>query len=116
MLHGSGFVHVSLPGPIVIASFVMTGAMIGSRFAGMNVTWLLRLLGVGLGALAVGAVVAVGCAIVVAWLLGLRTGDVIMAYAPGGLEAMTILSFALHLDPAFVGIHHLARFTCWCRC
>ena len=34
----------------------------------------------------------------------------IMAYAPGGLEAMTILSFALHLNPAFVGIHHLARF------
>jgi len=33
-----------------------------------------------------------------------------MAYAPGGLEAMTILSFALHLDPAFVGVHHLARF------
>ena len=23
---------------------------------------------------------------------------------------MTILSFALHLDPAFVGMHHLARF------
>lgn len=110
ILHGSGLVHVSLPAPVVIASFVMTGAMIGSRFAGTNVALLLRLLSVGLGALAVGAVVAVGCAIVVAWMLSLRTGDVIMAYAPGGLEAMTILAFALHLDPAFVGVHHLARF------
>jgi membrane AbrB-like protein len=110
VLHGSGLVHVSLPAPVVIASFVMTGAMIGSRFAGMNVMLLLRLLGVGLGALVVGAVVAIGCAVIVAWLLGLRTGDVVMAYAPGGLEAMTILSFALHLDPAFVGVHHLARF------
>jgi membrane AbrB-like protein len=110
LLHGSGIVHVSLPSPIVIASFVMTGAMIGSRFVGTNLTLLLRLLRVGLGALAVGAVAAVGCAILVAWLLSLRTGDVVMAYAPGGLEAMTILSFALHLDPAFVGVHHLARF------
>jgi membrane AbrB-like protein len=110
ILHGSGMVHVSLPYPIVVTSFVMTGAMIGSRFAGTNVALLLRLLGVGLGALAVALVVAVGCAVVVAWLLSLRTGDVIMAYAPGGLEAMTILSFALHLDPAFVGVHHLARF------
>jgi membrane AbrB-like protein len=110
VLHGSGIVHVSLPFPVVVTSFVLTGALIGSRFAGTNVTLLLQLLRVGLGALAVGAVVAVGCAIVVAWLLSLPTGDVIMAYAPGGLEAMTILSFALHLNPAFVGIHHLARF------
>jgi uncharacterized protein len=110
VLHGSGIVHVSLPFPVVTASFVMTGALIGSRFAGTNLALLLRLLKVGLGALAVGAVVAIGCAVVVAWLLRLRTGDVIMAYAPGGLEAMTILSFALHLDPAFVGMHHLARF------
>jgi uncharacterized membrane protein AbrB (regulator of aidB expression) len=34
-----------------------------------------------------------------------------MAYAPGAIEAMTIISFALHLDPVFVGVHHLARFT-----
>ena len=34
----------------------------------------------------------------------------LVAYAPGGLEAMTILAFALHLDPAFVGAHHLWRF------
>ena len=27
------------------------------------------------------------------------------------IEAMTILAFALHLDPVFVGVHHLARFT-----
>ena len=34
-----------------------------------------------------------------------------MAYAPGAIEAMTIIAFALHLDPVFVGVHHLARFT-----
>jgi uncharacterized membrane protein AbrB (regulator of aidB expression) len=36
---------------------------------------------------------------------------VIVAYAPGAIEAMTTLAFALHLDPAFVGVHHVARFT-----
>jgi uncharacterized membrane protein AbrB (regulator of aidB expression) len=35
---------------------------------------------------------------------------VIVAFAPGGLEAMTILAFVIGLDPAFVGAHHLARF------
>ncbi len=31
-------------------------------------------------------------------------------FAPGGLEAMTTMAFALGLDPLFVGAHHLARF------
>jgi uncharacterized membrane protein AbrB (regulator of aidB expression) len=49
-------------------------------------------------------------AFAVAYALSLRIGDVVLAYAPGGLEAMTILSFALGLDPAYVGAHHLGRF------
>jgi uncharacterized membrane protein AbrB (regulator of aidB expression) len=32
-----------------------------------------------------------------------------MAFAPGALEAMTTLAFALNLDPAYVGTHHIAR-------
>jgi hypothetical protein len=32
-----------------------------------------------------------------------------MAFAPGALEAMTTLAFALNLDPAYVGTHHVAR-------
>jgi uncharacterized membrane protein AbrB (regulator of aidB expression) len=56
---------------------------------------------------------AVGClfAVGVAWALSLRTSDMVIAYAPGAIEAMTIIAFALHLDPVFVGVHHLARFT-----
>jgi len=30
--------------------------------------------------------------------------------APGGLEAMMILSFLLGLDPAYIGAHQFARF------
>ncbi len=47
----------------------------------------------------------------VAWALNFKIANVVMAYAPGAIEAMTIISFALHLDPVFVGVHHLARFT-----
>jgi len=34
----------------------------------------------------------------------------IIAFAPGALEAMSILAFALHLDPAYVGTHHIVRY------
>ena len=34
----------------------------------------------------------------------------ILAFAPGGIEVMTIMAFALHLDAAFVAAHQLVRF------
>jgi membrane AbrB-like protein len=110
VLHGSGLVHVNLPPAIAIGAFVILGAIVGARFAGADFRLLIRLLGAGLGALAAGIAVALAFAIVVAEALSLRVGDVILAYAPGGLEAMTILAFALGLDPAFVGAHQLGRF------
>jgi uncharacterized membrane protein AbrB (regulator of aidB expression) len=37
-----------------------------------------------------------------------RFADVIVAFAPGAMDAM--LALALHIDPIFVGAHHLSRF------
>jgi uncharacterized protein len=111
VLHGGGFVHAFLPAPIAIASFIVMGAMIGTRLGGADVKQLARLGLVGVGALGVGTTVGCLFAFAVATLLSLRMADVFMAYAPGAIEAMTIIAFALHLDPVFVGVHHLARFT-----
>jgi hypothetical protein len=85
--------------------------MIGTRLGGADLRQLARLLLVGIGALLVGTTVGCVFAFVVATLLSLHLADVVMAYAPGAIEAMTIIAFALHLDPVFVGVHHLARFT-----
>jgi len=111
VLHGGGWVHAFLPVPIAICSFIVMGAMIGTRLGGADIRQLTRLGLVGVGALVVGTVVGLLCAAIVAWALNLRLPDVVMAYAPGAIEAMTIIAFALHLDPVFVGVHHLARFT-----
>ena len=110
ILHGTGFVHISLPPFVTTASFVCLGALIGSRFLGTDLVRLRELLHAAFGALLVGMAVAGVFAAATAWLLSLNFADVLIAYAPGGLEAMTILAFALHLDPVFVGAHHLWRF------
>lgn len=109
-LHGAGWVHINLPPAIIIASFVGLGALIGSRFLGTDLARLRELAHAAFGALFVGTSVAAAFALATAWLFSLSFADVLIAYAPGGLEAMTILAFALHLDPAFVGAHHLWRF------
>ena len=42
-------------------------------------------------------------------LLSLPTAEVMIAYAPGAVDAMMLLALALNLDPVYVGAHHLAR-------
>jgi uncharacterized protein len=109
VLHATGLVKVNLPLPAAIVAFIVMGSIIGARFAGTDLWLLRRLTVVGLGALAVGTAVASVFALAAALLLSLPVGDVVMAFAPGALEAMTTLAFALNLDPAYVGTHHIAR-------
>jgi membrane AbrB-like protein len=110
VLHGTGWITATLPAWLAILSFVVLGSLTGTRFANTDVRLLRHLAAAALGAFAVGTVVALAWAIASAALLSLKTGDMIIAYAPGALEAMMIVALALHFDPAFVGAHHLARF------
>jgi uncharacterized protein len=43
-------------------------------------------------------------------LLPFRLADVIVAFAPGAQDTMMVLALAMHLDPVYIGAHHLARF------
>ena len=42
-------------------------------------------------------------------ILSLPIAEVMIAYAPGAVDAMMLLALALHLDPVYVGAHHLVR-------
>ena len=110
VLHGADVINVMLPWPVITACLVATGALIGARLGTVDRAQLVRLGVAGCGTLVVATSVACLLALIVASLLSLRISDVVIAYAPGGMEAMTILAFILHLDPAFVGAHQLARF------
>jgi hypothetical protein len=55
------------------------------------------------------AVAAAGAALT-SLLGGLPLPLTLLAFAPGGLEAMIIMAFALGLDPAYVAAHQIARY------
>jgi membrane AbrB-like protein len=109
-LHGSGYVQAGVPEVLLIISFVVLGGFTGARFLGTTPSMIRRLLIDSIGAFVVALVVCILFALAAAWIAGEDTGKTIVAFAPGGLEAMTILAFLIGLDPAFVGAHHLARF------
>lgn len=42
-------------------------------------------------------------------ILSMSYGQVFVAFAPGGVEAMAAMALSLGYDPAFVAVHHLYR-------
>lgn len=110
VLHGFGVVEGALPGALQNPSLVLLGTMLGLRFSGTDLAMLVATLTAGVGAFLASLTAAMAGAAAISTLTGLGFGQVLIAYAPGGLEVMVILAFALKVDPAYVAAHHLARF------
>jgi uncharacterized protein len=109
VLHGGAFISVTMPFPLAVAAMVVLGTVAGGRFTGTPLRMMLGYLGAALGSFAVSMLVAAAIAAGVTALVSLPLPEVIVAYAPGAVDAMMILALALHLDPIFVGAHHLTR-------
>jgi uncharacterized protein len=109
VLHGTGLVHASLPWWIASGAVLVMGAVVGARFANTTPRMLASYIGAAFGSAAVAVAVAAGFVLLVTNLLPFRTADVLIAFAPGAQDTMMVLALALHLDPVYVGAHHLMR-------
>jgi membrane AbrB-like protein len=110
VLHGTGLVHAVLPWWVGGASVITLGALVGSRFANTTPRMLIRDLGAALGSFAVSMAVATVFILFVAHLFAFPIANIVIAFSPGAQDTMMVLALALHLDPVYVGAHHLARF------
>jgi membrane AbrB-like protein len=110
VLHGVDLIHASLPWWAGSAAVLTLGAVAGARFANTSPRMLLSYLGAAFGSFAVAAAVAASFALIVVALLPFRIADVTVAFAPGAQDTMMVLALAMHLDPIYVGAHHLTRF------
>ncbi|WP_435539500.1 AbrB family transcriptional regulator [Azospirillum sp. ST 5-10] len=110
VLHVTGLVEGRPPAPLLAAGFVTTGAVIGARFRGVSPRQLAGALRPGLECVVLALVLSAAFAGAGSALLGLPFGQLWLAYAPGGVEALTVVTFALGYDVAFVGTHHVVRF------
>ncbi len=109
-LHATGVAPGRSPQPIVQAAQILIGAWVGARFIGFDWRLLARSAWASVGSFVAGTLVSVIFAAAAALVLALPFAQTMVAFSPGGLEAMTILAFALGLDPLYVGAQHLARF------
>lgn len=109
-LHGAGIAHANLPDFILIPCFLGIAVVIGARFAGTDGPTLRSAFVVSIGGFLVSSAVALACIALTVMSTDAGWAQAALALAPGGLEAMIALSFALALDPAFVASHQLFRF------
>lgn len=109
-IHVTGTFSGQMPNGVLIPCQIALGAFVGERFQNMDLPLLKAALMPAAGSFIIAALTSGGAALVVAWALNLPVGMVLIAFAPGALEAMAMLAFAFGLDPAFVGVHQLARF------
>ncbi len=109
VLHGVGFVHITFPPWFANIAMVALGSVAGSRFTGTSFRMIVSYLGAAIGSFVVAIAITAAFALAVTVALSLHVSDVTVAYAPGSIDAMMLLALALHLDPVFVGAHHLAR-------
>src|SRR3982075_2894405 len=107
VLHGTGLIEGGLPPWVRGVALVGIGALIGSRFPRMKTRILLSHVNAALGSFAIAIIIS---AIFVALTTHVRFADIIVAFAPGAMDAMLALALTLHIDPIFVGAHHLSRF------
>ncbi|MBR0756222.1 AbrB family transcriptional regulator [Bradyrhizobium jicamae] len=110
LLHGAGLVDGGLPPWIRNVALVGIGALIVTRFARMKTSTLLSHVNAGLGSFAVAIIISAIFVTVIAFTTNVRLSDVVVAFAPGAMDAMLALALTLHIDPIFVGAHHLSRF------
>ncbi len=109
-INASGLVTLVMPEWLMIPAFVALGVLIGCRVALIDPILLFKLLKACFGAFLVGFGISLVAAYVVANWIDLPFGQLLLAYAPGGLEAMIMMAFILDLDPAFVAAHQLVRY------
>jgi len=108
-LHGSGYIHVAMPWWVTYSVMIAFGAVTGSRFANTPLRLLFNFIGAAFGSFAVAVAITAVFAVGLVEFLSLPTAEVMIAYAPGAVDAMMLLALALNLDPVYVGAHHLAR-------
>lgn len=107
--HITGAVEGGAPLWLAIPAYVFMGALIGSRFSGIRLAELRSHAAAGLMTTMIAVVIALAFAFLAAVLTGLPLGQVLIAFAPGGVETMSAMALQMHVDPAYVAAHHVLR-------
>ena len=109
--HIAGWVTVAPPTLFVIAAQITIGTVIGTRFVGATLAEIRRDIGLASVASLLMLAAAVGFAEGIAWISGVPLAQAFLAFSPGGLTEMSLLTLAMDQDVTYVSLMHIIRIT-----
>ena len=89
---------------------VLLGSWTGSRFSNFNWRLFFQICAGATITVILSMAVCFAFAVAGAHLFNVPFASTLVAYAPGGQDAMMVLALALGVDPIFVSVNHLARY------
>ena len=107
--HATALVEGQIPTWLAIMAFTIMGSIIGTRFSNISFKQLRRAAGAGLASVSVAAIMAIAAGSFAAWLLDMPLAQLLIAFAPGGLEAMAAMAVIMDVDTTFVAAQHVFR-------
>jgi hypothetical protein len=109
VLSGFDILRIAIPREMVSLFQIVVGAYIGIELAKCEARAFMSALVPSLASAIYTAVATIAVAFALASLVDYSPAALALALAPGGAEAMILLTVAVGVDPAFVGIHHTIR-------
>jgi uncharacterized protein len=110
LLFGTAAVIVRLPPVFANVGMIVLGIVIGSRFSGLGRVEIRQLFAASFNAFVLGTAGAASIGYLLRAATGIGLPKIALAIVPGAMEAMTVISFLLGVDPTYVAAHHVMRF------
>ncbi|MBL1419572.1 MAG: AbrB family transcriptional regulator [Alphaproteobacteria bacterium] len=107
--HITGAVDGVMPQWAIIPAFIIMGCLIGTRFNGASWGLIKNILLPSATYFVFAFSLAAAAAGIVYMLTDLPFAQVLIAFSPGGVEAMIAMALLLNADPTFVAAHHIIR-------
>lgn len=107
--HISGLVVGQIPPILSIAAFTIMGSLIGTRFSNITPHQLAKAAGAGVTSMMIAATFAFWAGYLASIWLDMPLAQLLIAFAPGGLEAMAAMAIIMDVDTTFVAAQHVFR-------
>jgi membrane AbrB-like protein len=109
-LNLSGVLHDLAPPTLLVwGAQVVIGTVIGCRFIGVDWRHVIGVVALTAGSILAFLCLAFGVALLLQAVMDIPLAQGVLAFAPGGVAEMSLVAIALHVDAAYVALHHVIR-------
>ncbi len=108
-LHAAGLLSVSIPRPVVLVASAGLGAIVGTRFLGVDPKRLLLFFPAAAGSFLLMGVIGIFAGWAAGSLSGVGPLAGLLAFAPGSMDVLIAIALTTGQSPAYVAAHHTAR-------